>query len=121
MQVRSKRRQYQHTKVLVIIKRESRIGANIDYIRYVLEPDYDYNTINPLYFVINLIGYVEKTEGSSGIFVDLQKVFNTNQEILLSKLDHNGIQGVANKWFETIYVIENSTCQLMFLNLTHQH
>ena len=51
---------------LEIIKRESRIGANIYYIRYVLDPDYDYNTTKPLYFVINrLIGYIEETEGSS--------------------------------------------------------
>ena len=51
---------------LEIIKRESRIGANIYYIRYVIEPDYDYNTTNPLYFVINrLIGYIEKIERSS--------------------------------------------------------
>ena len=48
-----------------IIKRESRIGANIYYIGYVLEPDYD-NTLNPLYFVINqLFGHIEKIEGSS--------------------------------------------------------
>ena len=40
---------------LEIIKRESRIGANIYYIGYILEPNYDYNTINPLYFVINRI------------------------------------------------------------------
>ena len=52
--------------LLEIIKRESRIGANIYYIGYVLEPDYDYNTINPLYFVINrLIGYIEQIEGLS--------------------------------------------------------
>ena len=38
---------------LEIIKRESRIGANIYYIRYVLDPDYDYNTTRPLYIVIN--------------------------------------------------------------------
>ena len=30
---------------LEIIKRESRIGANIYYIGYVLNPGYDYNTI----------------------------------------------------------------------------
>ena len=48
---------------LEIIKRESRIGANIYYIGYILEPDYDYNTTNPLYLVINrLIGYTEKIE-----------------------------------------------------------
>ena len=46
---------------LEIIKRESRIGANIYYTGYVLNPDYDYDTINPLYFVINrLIGYKEE-------------------------------------------------------------
>ena len=39
---------------LEIIKRELRIGAIIYYIGYVLEPNYDYNTINPLYFVINV-------------------------------------------------------------------
>ena len=51
---------------LEIIKRESRIGANIYYTGYVLNPDYDYDTINPLYFVINsLIVYVEEIERSS--------------------------------------------------------
>ena len=51
---------------LETIKRESRIGANIYYIKYVLNPDHDYNTAKPLYFVINrLIGYIEKIEGSS--------------------------------------------------------
>ena len=51
---------------LEIIKRESRIGVNIYYIRYVLDPDYGYNTTRPLYFVINrLICYIEEIEGSS--------------------------------------------------------
>ena len=51
---------------LEIIKRESRVGANIYYVRYILDPDYDYNTTKPLHFVINrLIGYIEEIEGSS--------------------------------------------------------
>ena len=51
---------------LEIIKKESRIGANIYYIGYVLDPNYDYNTIKPLYFVVGrLIGYIEKIEGWS--------------------------------------------------------
>ena len=59
---------------LEIIKRESRIGANIYYIEYVLEPDYDYNTTNPLYFVINrLIGYIEEIEGSSDKYLVVAK------------------------------------------------
>ena len=57
-----------------IIKRESRIGANIYYIGYVLNPYYYYNTINPLYFIINrLIGYIEEIEGSSDKYLVVAK------------------------------------------------
>ena len=43
---------------LEIIKRESKIGVNIYYIKY--------STFRPFYFVINrLIGYIEEIEGSS--------------------------------------------------------
>ena len=71
---------------LEIIKRESRIGGNIDYIGYVLEPNYDYNTTNPLYFVINrLIGYIEEIEGSSDKYLVVAKsVRNKN---IISVLD----------------------------------
>ena len=44
--------------LLEIIKRESKIGINIYYIKY--------STLRPFYFVINrLIGYIEEIEGSS--------------------------------------------------------
>ena len=46
---------------LEIIKKESRIGASIYHIGYVLDPNYNCNTIKPLYFVVGrLIGYIEK-------------------------------------------------------------
>ena len=49
---------------LRVTKKESRIGANIYYIRCVLNPDDD--TIIPIYFIINdLIGYIEEIDGSS--------------------------------------------------------
>ena len=65
---------------LEIIKREPKIGVNIYYIGYVLELNYDYNTINPLYFVINrLIGYIEEIEGSSDKYLIVAKsVHNKN-------------------------------------------
>ena len=60
--------------LLEIIKRESRISANIYCIGYVLNPYYDYNTINPLYFVINhLIGYIEEIIGSSDKYLVVAK------------------------------------------------
>ena len=71
---------------LEIIKRQSKIDVNINYIGYVLELNYDYNTINPLYFVINrLIGYIEKIEGSSDKYLVIAKsVHNKN---IISVLD----------------------------------
>ena len=49
---------------LEIIKRESKIDANIYHIGYVSDPDY--NAIKPLHFLIDrLIGYIEEIEGSS--------------------------------------------------------
>ena len=71
---------------LEIIERESKIGVNIYYIAYVLELNYDYNTIKPFYFVINrLIGYIEEIEGSSDKYLVVAKsVHNTN---IISVLD----------------------------------
>ena len=71
---------------LEIIKRESRIGANIYYTGYVLNPDYDYDTINPLYFVINrLIGYIEEIEGSNDKYLVVAKSIRNND--IISVLD----------------------------------
>ena len=77
---------YINVNSLEIIKRESRVGANICYIGYVLEPNYHYDTINPLYFVINrLIGYIEEIEGSSDKYLVVAKsVRNKN---IISVLD----------------------------------
>ena len=72
--------------LLEIIKRKSRIGANIYHIGHVLDPDYDYNTIKPFYFVVaRLIGYIKETEGSSDKYLVLaSSVRNKN---IISVLD----------------------------------
>ena len=70
--------------LLEIIKRESRIDANIYYIGYVLNPNYDYNTINPLYFIINcLIDYAEEIEGSNDKYLIVTKSMR-NRKIIPS-------------------------------------
>ena len=71
---------------LEIIKRESKIGVNIYYIGYVLKLNYDYNTINPLYFVTNrLIGYIEKNVGSSDKYLVVAK--SVRNKDIISVLD----------------------------------
>ena len=90
---------------LEIIKRESRIGANIYYIGYVLNPNYDDNTINPLYFVINhLFGYIEKVEGSNDRYLVVSTSIHNNKIIrsfnIIWKLIENKI--TSNKFSNKI-------------------
>ena len=90
---------------IIKIKRESKIDTNIYYIGYVLNPDYDYNTINPLYFVINrLIGYIEEIERSSDKNLVVAK--SVRNKIIISVLDtiwgsiENKIEDIINPYPE---------------------
>ena len=45
---------------------------------------------------------IDNNQFSCGVFIDLQKAFDTvDHDILLKKLDHYGVRGVANKWFQS--------------------
>ena len=90
---------------LEIIKTESRIGANIYYIRYVLEPYYYYDTIKTLYLVINcLIGYIEKIEGASDKYLVVSK--NARNKNINSVLDTVWVS-IENKIVDIIYPFFN--------------
>ena len=45
---------------------------------------------------------LDKGNIGCGIFVDLQKAFDTvEHDILLAKLEHYGIHGISNEWFKS--------------------
>ena len=50
----------------------------------------------------NIRQAVDEGRIGCGILVNLQKAFDTvDHEILLSKLNHNGVRGVSNDWFRS--------------------
>ena len=63
----------------------------------------DYSTNHALMSLTEMIrNALDKGNVACGVFIDLQKAFDTvNHGILLSKLKHYGIRGVAFDWFKS--------------------
>ena len=52
-------------------------------------------------FIDRITKAIDERKFTVGIFLDLSKVFDTiNHKILISKLEHYGIRGIAKTWFE---------------------
>ena len=67
-------------KLVKVVRRESRIGVDIYYIGYVLEPDDNINRIGPLYLVVrHLFGHVEKIQGSGNRYLVVDE---NNKEVI---------------------------------------
>ena len=63
----------------------------------------NYSTNHALLSIVEQIrSALDKRMFTCGVFIDLEKAFDTvNHEILLSKINHYGIRGVANKWISS--------------------
>ena len=67
-------------KLVKVVKRESRIGVDIYYIGYVLDPDDDINSISPMYLAArHLFGRAEKIQGSSDWYLVVDE---NNKEVI---------------------------------------
>ena len=53
-----------------------------------------------------------------GIFVDLEKTIDTvDHNILLKRLDHCGVRGISNKWFESYLTDRKQFDSIQFINI----
>ena len=67
--------------------------------------------------VENITNAMDNGKFTIGVFIDLKKAFDTvDHSILVSKLDHYGIRGVANKWLSS-YLENRKQYVLMALTL----
>ena len=62
-----------------------------------------HSTEHPILDIVkNIQSDMDKGHFSCGVFIDLQKAFDTvNHDILLQKLDYYGFRGIINEWFSS--------------------
>ena len=69
--------------------------------QFVFRSNFSTNNAH-LSIVESIQSHLDKNKFCAGVFVDLKKAFDTvDHHILLQKLEHYGIRGVANEWFSS--------------------
>ena len=107
-------------KITKVIKRESRIGVDIYYIRYVFDSEYKTHNIKPFYLTINhLLGHIEKIKGSSDryLFVNINNkkiinVFNRIWKYIEQRITADGIW----KYLEDEIIFDNENNKIKEYN-----
>ena len=114
--------------LIKVNKRESRIGADIYYIGYIVnKPQYNINNVNPLYLIVkDVTCTVEKIEGSSDRYLvidlsnkDVLNVFDNMFNFISNKI--NKIDGDDKKVYGYIRLRFNSDVDLPLDKLIKFH
>jgi hypothetical protein len=73
-----------------------------------------YSTQHAILDIVNQVqSNMSRKLFTCGIFIDLQKAFDTvNYSILLEKLNHYGIRGIINDWFSSYLLGRIQTIQM---------
>ena len=83
----------------------------------------NHSTNNALFSLTELIrNALDNGNFACGIFIDLQKAFDTvDHQILLKKLEYYGIRGLANNWFRSYLTNRQQFVSVNGINSTKQN
>ena len=78
-----------------------RVYNHLDYKGLLYEKNLVFKEITQLQLIRDVTGSFEKGEYALGVFIDLSKVFNTVNQILIKKLQYYGIDDTTLEWFKS--------------------